>query len=66
MKEDKNNSSSVMMCGVEFASAVIVGAVIGILLDNYFDKFPLFLIISFVLGSIAGYFNVVRYTDFMK
>lgn len=66
MKEDKNNSSSMMMCGVEFVSAVIVGAVIGIWLDNYFDKFPLFLIIFFVLGSIAGYFNVVRYTDFMK
>ena len=61
MKKNNENLSSTMMCGVEFASAVVVGIVIGLLLDNHFDKFPLFFIIFFVLGSIAGYFNVVRY-----
>ena len=48
-------------CGVEFASAIAVGTLIGIWLDRYFNKSPLFLIIFFIIGCIAGYFNVLRY-----
>ena len=48
-------------CGVEFFSAVAVGAFLGISLDRYFDKFPLFFITFFILGSVSGYFNVLRY-----
>ena len=48
-------------CGVEFFSAVAVGAFLGLSLDRYFDKFPLFFITFFIFGSVSGYFNVMKY-----
>ena len=64
MEKKKNITFSYMAsCGVEFFSAIAVGSLLGIGLDRYFDKSPLFLIIFFILGSIAGYFNVLRYID---
>lgn len=48
-------------CGIEFASAIAVSTMIGIWMDRYFDKSPLFLIIFFIIGCIAGYFNILRY-----
>lgn len=48
-------------CGIEFAAAVFIGVVIGLWLDRYFDKFPLFMLIFLVFGSVAGYWNVLHY-----
>ena len=62
-REDEKKLISIATCGVEFASAIVVGVFIGAWLDKYFDKFPLFFIIFFILGSIAGYLNVLRYMD---
>ena len=45
---------------VEIVAAMAVGLVIGILLDNYFDTRPIFIIIFFLLGSVAGILNVFR------
>ena len=45
---------------VEIVAAMAVGLVIGILLDNYFDTRPIFIIIFFLLGSAAGILNVFR------
>ena len=50
-------------CGIEFAASVFVGAMIGLGIDRYFDKFPLFLVIFFLLGGIAGYCNVLHYIE---
>ena len=46
--------------GVELFSAILVGIIIGILLDKYFNTSPLFLFIFLLLGSFAGLLNVYR------
>ena len=45
---------------VELFSAILVGVIIGILLDKYFDTSPLFLFIFLLLGFFAGLSNVYR------
>ena len=40
---------------------MIVGVGIGILLDNWLDTKPWFLIVFFLLGSAAGFMNVYRF-----
>ena len=49
-----------MKVAVEIVAAMAVGLVVGILLDNYFDTRPIFIIIFFLLGSAAGILNVFR------
>ena len=62
-KEEEKKLVNVATCGIEFASAIVVGVFIGQWLDKYFDKFPLFFIMFFIFGGIAGYLNVLRYMD---
>ena len=45
---------------VELFSAILVGVIIGIILDKYFNTSPLFLFIFLLLGSFAGLLNVYR------
>ncbi|MDR2724236.1 MAG: AtpZ/AtpI family protein [Holosporaceae bacterium] len=67
MKNDKNKQLRFMAaCGVEFVSAVMVGMGLGGWLDKYFHKFPIFLIIFFLLGCISGYFNIIRHINETK
>lgn len=44
----------------EFVSGVVVGGVIGWLLDRVFGTGPFLLIIFFLFGAAAGIFNAVR------
>ena len=46
--------------GVELVSALIVGVLIGLALDFWLGTNPWCLLVFFVLGSIAGIFNVYR------
>ena len=46
--------------GTELVAAVIVGTIIGFILDNWFGTKPWLIIIFFFLGSIAGVLNVFR------
>ena len=46
--------------GVELFSAVIVGAGIGHLLDNFFDTKPWLLVVFLFFGGAAGILNVYR------
>ncbi|MDR2681827.1 MAG: AtpZ/AtpI family protein [Holosporaceae bacterium] len=57
----KNKYMQMTTCGVEFVSAVAVGIFLGVMLDKYFEKSPLFLIIFFLLGCVAGYWNILKY-----
>jgi ATP synthase protein I len=41
-------------------SAVVVGTIIGFILDSWFDTKPWLIIIFFFLGTAAGILNVIR------
>ncbi len=57
----KKNIMLLMGCGVEFVAAVLVALFIGLKLDDFFNSYPLFMIVFIVLGSAAGYLNILRY-----
>ena len=44
----------------ELVAAVVVGATIGFILDNWFDTKPLLLICFFFMGVAAGILNVFK------
>ena len=46
--------------GTELVAAVVVGTIIGFILDNWFDTKPVLIIIFFLFGSAAGIFNVIK------
>ena len=46
--------------GTDLIAAVIVGTIIGFILDNWFDTKPWLIIIFFFIGSAAGMLNVIR------
>ena len=51
---------------VEIVAAMVIGIGIGLILDNYFSTRPLFTIIFFLLGSLAGILNVFRVAKSMQ
>ena len=60
-KKNKPKSlGKVMKVVVEIVAAMAVGLGIGILIDNYFETRPIFIIVFFLLGSAAGILNVFR------
>ena len=46
--------------GTELIAAVIVGTIIGFILDNWFGTKPILIIIFFLFGSAAGILNVIK------
>ena len=46
--------------GTELVAAVAVGSIIGFILDNWFGTKPLLIILFFLLGSVAGIYNVIK------
>ena len=46
--------------GTELVAAVMVGTIIGFILDTWFDTKPWLIIIFFFIGSAAGMMNVIR------
>ena len=62
--EDANKKGmfmgSAFRLGTELVTAVVVGTIIGFILDNWFDTKPWFIIIFFFTGVIAGMLNVIR------
>ena len=66
-----NNKSSTFMgsafkLGTELVSAVLVGTIIGFILDTWFDTKPWLIIFFFFLGSVAGILNVIRVAKRMQ
>ena len=50
----------------EFVAAVVVGSIIGFILDNLFDTKPWLIIFFFIIGVAAGMLNVVRSAKMMQ
>ena len=46
--------------GTEFVAAVVVGTIIGFILDTWFDTKPWLMLIFFFLGSAAGMLNIMK------
>ena len=51
---------SAFKLGTELVAAVVVGTIIGFILDTLFDTKPWLIIIFFFLGAAAGMLNVIR------
>ena len=59
----KNNSSSfgsAFKMSTELVSAVVVGTIIGFILDKWFGTKPWLILIFFFVGVIAGIVNVFK------
>jgi ATP synthase protein I len=52
-----------LRAGSEFVSAVIIGSGIGWVLDRALGTKPAFLIVFFLIGVVAGIWNVIRLTS---
>ena len=63
-----NNSfmGNAFKLGTELVAAVVVGTIIGFILDNWFDTKPWLIILFFFLGSIAGILNVIKVAKRMQ
>ena len=60
---NKKNTSSLgtaLKLSTEMVAAVLVGSIIGFILDNWFDSKPWLIIIFFFVGVVAGIINVVK------
>ena len=65
LKVEKENPQSsnigqAFKLSTELVAAVLVGTIIGFILDNWFDTKPWLIIIFFFVGVIAGILNVIR------
>ena len=52
--------------GTELVAAVVVGTIIGFILDNWFGTKPWFIITFFFIGVSAGILNVIRVAKNMQ
>ena len=56
-----NTATAVAMrAASELAAALIVGGVLGYWLDKWLDTKPLFMILLFFAGFVAGFMNIYR------
>ena len=62
-RNDGSNAASfgkALKISTELVASVVVGSIIGFLLDNWFDTKPLLTICFFFMGVVAGILNVFR------
>ncbi len=52
-----------LRAGSEFVASIVVGGLIGWLIDRWLGTKPAFLIALFLVGSVAGVRNVIRATS---
>ena len=55
-----SNIGQAVKLSTELVAAVLVGTIIGFILDNWFDTKPWLIIIFFFVGVVAGILNVIR------
>ena len=64
--ENSSFIGSAFKLGTELVSAVLVGTIIGFILDTWFDTKPWLIIFFFFLGSAAGILNVIKVAKKMQ
>ena len=57
---------SAFKLSTELVAAVVVGTIIGFILDSWFGTTPWLIIIFFFLGAAAGMLNVIRTANRMQ
>ena len=57
---DKSFSSALSRVATELLAGLIIGGGLGLIFDRWLDTKPLFLILFFLLGGIAGIYNLWR------
>jgi ATP synthase protein I len=66
VSEDKDNANNpsilgmAMKMGTELVAAVFVATFIGFYIDKWLETKPIFIIVFFIIGSVAGILNIVR------
>ena len=58
--EQKTNIGVAFKMSTELVSAVVVGTIIGFILDNWFGTKPWLILLFFFIGVITGILNVIR------
>ena len=67
--KDQSRSSNLGIAfklSTEMVAAVVVGSIIGFILDNWFGTKPWLILIFFFVGVVAGILNVVRTAKSMQ
>ena len=68
--KNSNNKSSLLgiafKMSTELVAAVLVGTIIGFILDTWFGTKPWLIIVFFFLGAAAGLLNVIRTANQMQ
>ena len=59
-KEPPSSIGTAFKLSTELVSAVVVGTIIGFILDETFDTKPWLILIFFFVGVVAGIINVFR------
>ncbi|MDR1366253.1 MAG: AtpZ/AtpI family protein [Holosporales bacterium] len=60
LEHKKQIKSALMHCGIELFSCVLAGLLFGLLVDKYFKTKPLFIIVGFMLGVAAAFYNIIK------
>ena len=59
-KDTNTNVGQAFKMSTELESAVVVGTIIGFILDKWFGTKPWLILIFFFVGVIAGIMNVIK------
>ena len=59
-QSSSSNLGIALKMSTELVAAVVVGTIIGFILDNWFGTKPWLILIFFFVGVVAGILNVVR------
>ena len=59
-QSSSSNLGTALKMSTELVAAVVVGTIIGFILDNWFGTKPWLILFFFFVGAIAGILNVIR------
>ena len=65
-ESSSSNLGIAFKMSTEMVAAVVVGTIIGFILDNWFGTKPWLILIFFFVGVIAGILNVIRSAKSMQ